>query len=123
MRSTVIKIVVILAIVACAIGIFFVVKNMKEENDHILANLEHTTENLEMNTENNENVESNTEQNNEINEVIENVEQNNTSEETVANNELFSEYYDKAENLMANMTLSEKVGQMFLARYPSSGVV
>lgn len=30
----------------------------------------------------------------------------------------FSDYYDEAEELLKTMTLSEKVGQMFLARYP-----
>lgn len=34
--------------------------------------------------------------------------------------EIFSEYYDEAENLLKTMTLEEKVGQMFLARYPGS---
>lgn len=38
-------------------------------------------------------------------------------------NDLFIEYYDKAEALMNNMTLEEKVGQMFLARYPSRNVL
>ena len=38
-------------------------------------------------------------------------------------NELFSKYYGKAEKLLETMTLEEKVGQMFLARYPESGVI
>ena len=33
--------------------------------------------------------------------------------------ELFSEYYEKAQNKLNTMTLEEKVGQMFLARCPS----
>ena len=37
--------------------------------------------------------------------------------------ELFSQYYDKAEQLMKNMTIEEKVGQMFLARYPENNVI
>lgn len=37
--------------------------------------------------------------------------------------ELFEEYYDEAEELMKSMTIEEKVGQMFLARYPESGVL
>lgn len=36
---------------------------------------------------------------------------------------LFSSYYDEAEEMLSKMTLEEKVGQMFLARYPSSGVI
>ena len=38
-------------------------------------------------------------------------------------NELFSSYYKQAENLLKVMTLEEKVGQMFLARYPETGVI
>ena len=34
--------------------------------------------------------------------------------------ELFEEYYGKAEGLMYLMTLEEKVGQLFLVRYPSN---
>lgn len=41
----------------------------------------------------------------------------------VDSTELFSKYYEKAEALMKTMTLEEKVGQMFLARYPESGVI
>lgn len=37
--------------------------------------------------------------------------------------ELFGQYYKKAEKLMKNMTIEEKVGQMFLARYPENGVI
>ena len=36
---------------------------------------------------------------------------------------LFSSYYDEAEEMLSKMTLEEKVGQMFLARYHSSGVI
>lgn len=36
---------------------------------------------------------------------------------------LFSSYYDEAEEMLSKITLEEKVGQMFLARYPSSGVI
>lgn len=34
--------------------------------------------------------------------------------------DIFSMYYNKAEILLKSMTLEEKVGQMFLARYPGS---
>jgi len=44
-------------------------------------------------------------------------------EEKVAPKEIFSEYYEKAEKLMECMTIEEKVGQMFLARYPEKGVI
>ena len=71
---------------------------------------------------------SNTEQVNQI-EQNKSIEQENIMNEDKINNELeksdelFSQYYDKAEQLLNNMTLEEKVGQMFLARYPESGVI
>lgn len=34
-------------------------------------------------------------------------------------NDLFSKYYDEADKIISNMTLEEKVGQMFYARYPA----
>ena len=55
--------------------------------------------------------------------------QSNTSNDTENNinsndsNELFAQYYKQAEKLLETMTLEEKVGQMFLARYPESGVI
>lgn len=39
---------------------------------------------------------------------------------TSTTNDLFGRYYARAEEIVANMTLEEKVGQMFLVRYPSS---
>jgi len=41
----------------------------------------------------------------------------------VKEKELFEEYYDEAEILMQTMTIEEKVGQMFLARYPETEVI
>lgn len=37
--------------------------------------------------------------------------------------ELFATFYEQAETLLQTMTLEEKIGQMFLARFPESGVV
>lgn len=53
------------------------------------------------------------------NEEISNTTRNN---ETIEK-ELFEEYYDEAEILIKSMTIEEKVGQMFLARYPENGVI
>lgn len=39
---------------------------------------------------------------------------------TSTTSDLFGRYYARAEEIVANMTLEEKVGQMFLVRYPSS---
>ncbi len=62
------------------------------------------------------NKESNIENNNSIT-------QNSDEEIKKYPEELFSNYYEQAEELLATMTLEEKVGQMFLARYPESGVI
>lgn len=48
---------------------------------------------------------------------------NNQNEITKENTDLFGKYYDKAEEILNNMTLEEKVGQMFLVRFPESGVI
>ncbi len=37
--------------------------------------------------------------------------------------ELFYDYYDRAEEILSSLTLEEKVGQMFLARFPGDGVL
>ncbi len=37
--------------------------------------------------------------------------------------ELFYDYYARAEEILSSLTLEEKVGQMFLARFPSEGVL
>ena len=39
------------------------------------------------------------------------------------NKDLFADYYGQAEELLRGMTLEEKVGQMFLVRFPESGVI
>lgn len=62
------------------------------------------------------------------NEIEENiVNETNTVEDTYdysklddknTSSELFSKYYDKATELLKEMSMEEKVGQMFLARYP-----
>ena len=47
----------------------------------------------------------------------------NIETENLSDDDLFAKYYDKATEILSSMTLEEKVGQMFLARYPSSGVI
>lgn len=50
----------------------------------------------------------------------------NTDQENIDTNEtkeLFKDYYEQAEELMSTMTLEEKVGQMFIARYPTTANV
>lgn len=44
----------------------------------------------------------------------------NSETSTKQSTDIFNMYYDKAEILLESMTLEEKAGQMFLARYPGS---
>lgn len=46
-----------------------------------------------------------------------------TNENKTVKKESLSACYTKAEKLLKKMTIEEKVGQMFLVRYPSSGVI
>ena len=59
------------------------------------------------------------------NEVINNETKSNETDniEDKHNNELFGAYYEKAEDIMEDMTIEEKVGQIFLVRYPDEGVI
>lgn len=50
-------------------------------------------------------------------------EEEKVKEENKYSNEIFGKYYDQAEDLMKNMTIEEKVSQMFLVRYPEKGVL
>ena len=62
-----------------------------------------------------------------VNQTIENqTAKNQTTENQIQNNEpkeLFSEYYNQAQKILSTMTIEEKVGQMFLVRYPETGVI
>lgn len=53
--------------------------------------------------------------------------ENNESNETIDTEEqyknVFEDYYSQAEALIENMTIEEKVGQMFLVRFPESGEI
>ena len=57
------------------------------------------------------------------NNIINMVNQETGDTNTNTNNDLFSEFYEKAESILETMTLEEKVGQMFLARFPDDGVI
>lgn len=50
----------------------------------------------------------------------------NDTENTVLTNvynDIFSSYYNQANKILESMTIEEKVGQLFLVRYPESGVI
>ena len=61
---------------------------------------------------------------NAITNVIDNVDNDVNSEapDDVELTDLFGKYYEQAENLLKSMTLEEKVGQIFLVRFPDSGI-
>ena len=79
----------------------------------------------------NNNVASSVENKEEENSTNNEVKENTTSSPTTTTTTqaipleegIFSEYYTKAENLLKTMTLEEEVGQMFLVRYPETGVL
>ena len=60
---------------------------------------------------------------NEVNNAIDNADDDVNSEapDNVELTDLFGKYYKQAENLLESMTLEEKVGQIFLVRFPDSG--
>ena len=65
-----------------------------------------------------------------ISEKQENLENNNSKEENpepeqeeTPEQDIFEKYYIQAEALIENMTIEEKVGQMFLVRFPESGEI
>lgn len=98
-------IIVVVLIILAIIGIFYKTKLSKNNNNIITNNVSDFKENI---------VAINTDENFQ-NEVIE--------ENSNQTNDLFSEFYDEAEEILSKMTLEEKVGQMFLVRFPSSGVI
>lgn len=44
-------------------------------------------------------------------------------EKVEAKTDLFAEYYDRADEILSEMSLEEKIGQMFLARMPEDGTL
>lgn len=98
-------IIVVVLIILAIIGIFYKTKLSKNNDNIITNNVSDFKENI---------VAINTDENFQ-NEVIE--------ENSNQTNDLFSEFYDEAEEILSKMTLEEKVGQMFLVRFPSSGVI
>ena len=72
------------------------------------------------NSMNEENVSNQMSQENLSNEISNN---SNTQPIEKESMDLFGKYYNKAEEILNNMSLEEKVGQMFLVRFPESGVV
>ena len=84
------KLVIILLVLVFIIAAIFVCKEVFLKNDTKISNIDNN-----INNDNSEN--------------------NNEDE----NLKVFEDYYSKAEEMMKDMTIEEKVGQMFLARCPS----
>ena len=107
MEQTINRVLMIIFIILLAIAVALFVKDrieIKKENNTSISETVNTNNPSENNT-------SNITENNEI------------IEETDSSNDLFAQYYEQAEKLMEGMTIEEKVGQMFLARYPDDGVI
>ena len=100
------KLSIILVIIIFIVGLYFIISKVQE---NISENEKYIQENIIQKNEEKNTTEYNTTNSLEV------IEENAK--------DLFIEYYDKAEALMKNMTLEEKVGQMFLARYPSRNVL
>ena len=100
MKNMTNKILIILLLILCVIAIIVIVKNTKDENTKIANSNSNTASTPESET-NTTNVEKNED----------------------VSNELFAQYYETAEKIMQDMSIEEKVGQMFLVRYPDSGVI
>lgn len=114
-------IIALLAIVGVATGFIY--------NNYLQENSSNTTNNIQniynsINTENDINTNTNTDANTNQTSDTQTQENTNTNTNTTStvSSDIFGAYYDKAETLMQSMTIEEKVGQMFLARYPESGV-
>lgn len=105
MKNMTNKILIILLLILCIIAIIVIVKNTKDENTKIANSNSNTVSTPESET-------------NTTNTEIDNTEKNED-----VSNELFAQYYETAEKIMQDMSIEEKVGQMFLVRYPDSGVI
>ena len=105
MKNMANKILIILLLILCVIAIIVIVKNTKDENTKIANSNSNTVSTPESET-------------NTTNTEIDNTEKNED-----VSNELFAQYYETAEKIMQDMSIEEKVGQMFLVRYPDSGVI
>lgn len=100
MKNMTNKILIILLLILCVIAIIVIVKNIKDENTKIANSNSNTASTPESEANS-----TNTEKNEDV------------------SNELFAQYYETAEKIMQDMSIEEKVGQMFLVRYPDSGVI
>ena len=114
LKST--KILISILLILCIIAIAFGIKNVnqqKSNNSNYNTLLTSETENSNEKTQTNSTSEATQ------TETTSSVESNQED----FSNELFAQYYKQAEQIMKDMTIEEKVGQMFLVRYPDNGVI
>ena len=110
------KILSSILLILCIIAIAFGIKNVnkqKSNNSNYNTVLTSETENS------NEKAQTNSTSRTTKTETTSSVESNQED----FSNELFAKYYEQAEQIMKDMTIEEKVGQMFLVRYPDNGVI
>lgn len=110
------KILISILLILCIIAIAFGIKNVnqqKSNNSNYNTLLTSETENSNEKTQTNSTSEATQ------TETTSSVESNQED----FSNELFAQYYKQAEQIMKDMTIEEKVGQMFLVRYPDNGVI
>ena len=125
-RST--KILISILLILCVIATVLVVKDINEQNSKLNEDLSsNASSTLETENDNdisnpNENTQANVETNTENTTQTTTTNPTENDDEDVSN-ELFAKYYEQAEQIMKDMTLEEKVGQMFLVRYPDNGVI
>ncbi len=110
------KILISILLILCIIAIAFGIKNVnkqKSNNSNYNTLLTSETENSNEKTQTNSTSEATQ------TETTSSVESNQED----FSNELFAQYYKQAEQIMKDMTIEEKVGQIFLVRYPDNGVI
>ena len=103
MKKKIIVSIIIIIILGVASAYFYTTLSPHNVNNYYAKNTSNNTENFTSNVINDLN------------------DKNSTT--NLTNSELFSSYYDKAQEILDKMTLEEKIGQMFLARFPSSEVI
>ena len=107
-KVVIISILLILAVIA---GVMYIGRDFLFNSDTDIA---------EYNSNNEQNIINKT---NNVNTITEPISEETELPVIEENTELFGKYYEKAEQLLNDMSLEEKVGQMFLVRFPESGVI
>ena len=117
MKKNIWAIIFIILVAITATFYYFNTKDNKVTNDTI-----NSIENIKSELQNGQSNQQNSIANEEINKEI-STDNNQNNLDEVTSSDLFGKYYYKAEELLNKMTLEEKVGQMFLVRYPEGDVI